>query len=193
MVHPSQRRGRQRNQLRIIGGEWGGRKFRFPDIPGLRPTPDRIRETLFNWLQPVIDGAHCLDLFAGSGALSLEALSRGALEAVVVDRDKRSINNLRKIVEEVNSEQATLIHCDYNDYLQRDARQFDIIFLDPPYGKGMLEDCCRKLESGGWLANNARIYLEEGSHLGKPQLPDNWSYEKTKQAGQVGYYLAVRE
>lgn len=193
MVHPSQRRGRRHNQLRIIGGEWGGRKFRFPDIPGLRPTPDRVRETLFNWLQPLIDGARCLDLFTGSGALSLEALSRGAAEAVVVDRDRRAINNLRKIVEEVNSDRATLIHCDYHEYLHRDARQFDIVFLDPPYGKGMLEECCQTLEAGGWLANNARIYLEEESHLGEPHLPDNWSFEKAKQAGQVGYFLAVRE
>ncbi|HLA74608.1 MAG TPA: 16S rRNA (guanine(966)-N(2))-methyltransferase RsmD [Gammaproteobacteria bacterium] len=118
MAHPKTRRSRNTNQLRIIGGAWRSRKLSFPDIAGLRPTPDRVRETLFNWLAPIIQGARCLDLFAGSGALGLEALSRGASEVVMIDRDPQVIAQLRAHIETLHAQGAYLVQADALQYLQ---------------------------------------------------------------------------
>jgi len=185
-------RSRNPNRLRIIGGAWRGRKLAFPDGAGLRPTPDRVRETLFNWLTPILPGARCLDLFAGSGALGLEALSRGAAQVVLVDRDARVITQLREHIATLKAQGAELIQADALQLLQHPTHEkFDIIFLDPPYHQNLLEPCCRQLENGGWLAAGARVYLEAEAELGDLQLPPNWRLTHSKKAGQVGYHLAV--
>lgn len=179
------------NTLRIIGGEWRGRKLRFADGEGLRPTTDRVRETLFNWLQPIIAGARCLDLFSGSGALGLEALSRGAAEVVFVDTNPKAIAALKENLALLKANNATVTRGDALAYLQGDARPFDVVFLDPPFRKDLLQPALQQLSSGGWLAPGARIYLELESELGDPQLPEDWELLRSKHAGQVAYHLAA--
>jgi 16S rRNA (guanine966-N2)-methyltransferase len=179
------------NTLRIIGGEWRGRKLRFAEGEGLRPTTDRVRETLFNWLQPMIAGARCLDLFSGSGALGLEALSRGAAEVVFVDTNPKAIAALKENLALLKTANATVTRGDALAYLQGDARPFDVIFLDPPFRKDLLQPALQQLSSGGWLAPGARIYLELESELGDPQLPEGWELLRSKRAGQVAYHLAA--
>ncbi|HWQ94314.1 MAG TPA: 16S rRNA (guanine(966)-N(2))-methyltransferase RsmD [Gammaproteobacteria bacterium] len=182
-------------QLRIIGGRWRSRRLSFPDVEGLRPTPDRVRETLFNWLAPVIEGARCLDLFAGSGALGLEALSRGAVEVVMVDRDPQVIARLKENVATLSAPGATIVAADALPWLQSPHQKstFDIVFLDPPFGQDLLEPCSKLLEERGWLTPSAYIYLESESVLGLPSLPDHWRLKRSQKAGQVGYHLATRE
>lgn len=177
--------------FRIIGGRWRGRRLTFPDAGGVRPTADRVRETVFNWLQPVIEGARCLDLFAGSGALGLEALSRGAAEAVFVERDRRLAARLRENLETLDAAAAEVIQRDAGAYLNGPARPFDLVFLDPPFRRGALGPLCERLAAGGWLAPGAYIYLEGEAEAGPPTLPAGWECLRSKQAGQVGYHLAV--
>ena len=183
----------------------------FPDVEGLRPTPDRVRETLFNWLQTVVSGAHCLDLFAGSGALGLEALSRGATRAVFVDQDAVAIHCLREHVQTLRATNAQVMQADVLAYLQGDRFQysasddtcaslhsapqcFDVVFIDPPYRHyDLLQDCCKRLETGGWLAPQAYIYLETESSRNVPPLPPNWQMIRSKKAGHVGYHLMLRK
>lgn len=181
-----------RGQLRIIGGRWRGRKLSFSAQVGLRPTPDRVRETLFNWLQPVITGARCLDLFAGSGALGLEAYSRGAARVVLVEQERRVCREIRTHLERFAAERIELVTGDALVYLQEPGQPFDIVFLDPPFESELLGWCCERLESGGWLAADAYIYLEAGSWTGVPPLPPHWRQVHKKQAGKVGYYLIRR-
>ena len=185
---------RQRgNELRIIGGEWRSRRLAFANGEGLRPTPDRVRETLFNWLAPIIDGARCLDLFAGSGALGLEALSRGAAGVVMLDKQRSAIKHLQDNLRLLRCERAELIHTDALAYLQQTAAApFDIVFLDPPYRQNLLAPCIDLLESHGWLKAEAYIYLELESEAELPELPANWQLRNSKKAGQVAYHLACR-
>jgi 16S rRNA (guanine966-N2)-methyltransferase len=182
--------GHGQQTLRIIAGQWRSRKIHFPDLPQLRPTPDRVRETLFNWLMPVIDGARCLDLFAGSGALGLEALSRGAAEVVFVDRDKQVITYLRDTLRLLKAEHGQLVQADALSYLAGAASGFDIVFLDPPYQAEVLAPCCQALVAGPWLNPHAYIYIETASHTPLPELPANWQVSREKSAGQVSYRLA---
>lgn len=178
-------------QLRIIGGRWRGRRIDLPADPGIRPTGDRIRETLFNWLAPIIEGARCLDLFAGSGALGLEALSRGAGETVFVEKDPIAVAHLRDCIEHLASEDATVVAGDALRYLRGEPRAFDIVWLDPPFGEFDLSLLCTLLESG-WLADGARIYVEMSRQDDLPALPANWVVDRDKTAGQVRYALAKR-
>ncbi len=181
------------NRLRIIAGRWRGRKLDFPARPGLRPTPDRVRETLFNWLQPVIPGAHCLDLFAGSGALGWEALSRGAAGVVMVDSDRSVVKNLRDNGKRLGAEGLTVLQGRALEYLAGSpAGPFDIVFLDPPYRQGLLPGCIHQLERGGWLAPHAWIYVESEAGLPLPPLPAGWGISHSNKAGQVSYNLAER-
>ena len=182
---------RRGNQLRIIGGEWRGRKLSFPDVEGLRPTTDRVRETLFNWLQPVIHGAHCLDLFAGSGAVGLEALSRGAAAVSFIDSDRQAVLSLRENLTLLKDERGNVIQTDALSFLRGEPQPFDIIFLDPPFHKALLQPCLEQLSQGGWLSKNARIYLEVEQEVGKPELPPGWEMVRSKKAGQVIYGLAA--
>ena len=180
------------NELRIIGGEWRGRRIRFPGRPGIRPTPDRVRETLFNWLAPVVAGSRCLDLFAGSGALGLEALSRGAASATFVESDRLSAEGLREIAAKLAPGRATVLAADAERWLDGPPQLFDIAFLDPPFESGLLACALAKLDSGGWLAPSAWVYLEAPAGAGVPAMPAGWNMHRSGKAGAVGYHLAHR-
>lgn len=178
--------------LRVIGGQWRSRRLEFPDLPGLRPTPDRVRETLFNWLAPVLPGAYCLDLFAGSGALGIEALSRGAAEVVFVERHALAVRTLRDNLEQLHAQNARIDQAEALTWLRSPGTPFDIVLLDPPFGEGLLEPTCTRLEQGGWLAATAWIYLEAEADQPPPSLPPHWSFHREKVAGVVAYRLARR-
>lgn len=184
--------GRSQQSLRIIAGQWRSRKIHFPDLPQLRPTPDRVRETLFNWLMPVIAGARCLDLFAGSGALGLEALSRGAADVVFVDRDRQVQTYLNDTLRLLQAEHAHVVQADALTYLRGTPQAFDIVFLDPPYQSDLLLPCCQALEAQNWLTAQAYVYIEIASNTPLPGLPDNWQVRREKTAGQVSYRLIQR-
>jgi 16S rRNA (guanine966-N2)-methyltransferase len=176
------------NRLRIIAGRWRGVPIVFPPLTQVRPTPDRVRETIFNWLQPEIAGANCLDLFAGSGALGFEALSRGAQHVVFVDRDPQLARHLQETATKLGTLDIEIVSTDALKYLQRPAQPFNIVFLDPPYASNVLSEVCAQL-ADGWLAPNALVYLEAPADAGLPALPASWSVHRSKQAGQVGYHL----
>lgn len=179
-----------RSGLRIIGGRLRGRHLPVPDRAGLRPTPDRVRETLFNWLQPTIVGRRCLDLFAGSGALGLEAHSRGASEVVLVERSRDLTKRLRAIADNWGLDGIRIEQADALKWLERPAEAFDIVFLDPPFALGLLGPSCTRLARGGWLSSGAYVYLEAGSHADLPPLPAGWNLLRQRQAGEVCYALA---
>ena len=185
---PGRRAGRSR-ELRIIGGTWRGRKLRFPATADIRPTPDRVRETLFNWLDGVIRGARCLDLFAGSGALGLEALSRGAAHVTFVERDAIAARELRVRLDEWQAAGACVERSDALRYLAGESRPFDIVFLDPPFASELLSGAAALLEARHWLSSDARMYVECEARQGLPPLPAGWQLLKAKHAGEVGYYL----
>lgn len=160
-------------------------------MEGLRPTPDRVRETLFNWLQNDIVGARCLDLFAGSGALGLEALSRGAGYVLMIDQHRQVIDQLRNHVVTLQAEGAEIQQADAIQLLSQDVKEqpFDIVFLDPPFGKGLIEPCIKFLAAQHWLARNAFVYVEVESECQALDLPDTWEIIRDKTSGQVRYYL----
>jgi 16S rRNA (guanine966-N2)-methyltransferase len=179
--------------LRIIGGEWRGRRIRFPGEGGIRPTPDRVRETLFNWLMAHVAGSRCLDLFAGSGALGLEALSRGAAHATFIERERSNVTSLRETTALLAPGRSTVIEADALAWLAGPPQAFDIVFLDPPYAAGQLTDAMRLLESRGWLAADAFVYIELPAKAGEPALPPGWLPHRSGRAGAVGYHLARRQ
>jgi 16S rRNA (guanine966-N2)-methyltransferase len=180
-----------RNSVRIIGGAWRGRRIGFPDIPGLRPTPDRVRETLFNWLQGAVAGARCLDLFAGSGALGLEALSRGARQLVFVEQAVAASRALQEqLVRLGGLPKAQVLEMGAARYLRSPPEGFDIVFLDPPFGRGALAEYVPLLDAGQWLKPGALVYMENEKTAGIPPLPAHWELLKSKSAGEVGYHLA---
>jgi 16S rRNA (guanine966-N2)-methyltransferase len=182
---------RGRNSVRIIGGIWRGRRVAFPDTAGLRPTPDRVRETLFNWLQNSIAGARCLDLFAGSGALGLEALSRGAKEAVFVEQSVPVSRALQEQLVRLGAgPKGRVAEMGAARYLRTPAEPFDIVFLDPPFGADALAEYVPLVDAGKWLNPGALVYLENERAAGVPALPPHWELLKSKSAGQVGYHLA---
>lgn len=186
-------RGGKTGQLRIIGGQWRGRRLTIADVPDLRPSGDRVRETLFNWLQAEIPAARCLDLFAGSGALGLEALSRGAAEVVMVEHDGRAAARIREYLQTLACDAGQVLQADAFGFLATPARPFDVVFLDPPYRLDCLATYCRQLEQGGWLAPNALIYLEDLATRPPPSVPRNWELQRQKKAGGVAFYLARRQ
>lgn len=183
---------RSTQMLRVIGGQWRSRRLGFPDLPGLRPTPDRVRETLFNWLAPVLPGARCLDLFAGSGALGIEALSRGAAEVIFVERHSLAVRALRDNLDQLHARNARTDQAEALTWLRSPGAPFDIVLLDPPFGEGLLEPACALLEQGGWLAASAWIYLEAEADRPPPLLPPCWTFHREKTAGVVAYRLARR-
>lgn len=188
-------RGREERQLRIIAGRWRGRRWRFPPS-ALRPTPDRVRETLFNWLQGRTEGAHCLDLFAGSGALGLEALSRGAASVVFVEQQRALAQALERLLADWGAEGARVICAPAQQFLARRpdaapgtaARAFDLVFLDPPFASGELAAVTAQLGQAG-LAPGARVYLEHARAAPLPALPAQWEQLRAGTAGEVGYHL----
>ena len=181
-----------KNELRIIGGQWRGRKLRFPSVPGLRPTPDRVRETLFNWLLQNLSGLSCLDLYSGSGALGFEAASRGAIRVVQVERNGDACAALKRHCASLEAKQIEVVQQDVAQFLSRGATPFDLVFLDPPFHQNLMVPTCRLLEKNGWLRPLARIYLEAESSQTLEGLPENWQILRSKTAGEVGYHLCQR-
>ena len=180
-------------EVRIVGGAWRGRKIAVSGVPGLRPTPDRVRETLFNWLQFEIAGRRCLDLFAGSGALGLEALSRGAAEVVFVERERVAVDAIEAALARFGSERGRVVQADAFAWLREAPRAaFDLVFVDPPFAEARLGEAVARLEASGGLADGAWIYLEDAAARGAPALPPGWALVRSKRAGDVGYHLARR-
>lgn len=174
--------------LRIIGGQWRGRKLSFPVVDGLRPTGDRIRETLFNWLAPEIEGAQCLDLFAGSGALGLEALSRGAASCTFVEYNTLAADSLRNHLHALDCSTAQVIQRSALDYLTADAPGFDVIFLDPPFAADLYRPTIELIEQRNLLKPGGKLYLE--FDLKKPpEQPSALTLLRDKKAGNTAYQL----
>lgn len=175
------------NFVRIIGGQWRSRRLTFPPIPGLRPTPDRVRETLFNWLAPTIHGARCLDVFAGSGAMGFEALSRGAAHTVLLDSSRAVVDTIIKNAQLLKAIDVEAQCIDSLKYLAKKPSQpFDIIFLDPPYSLNLLEPCLTLLIENGFLKPTTLIYVEDN----KP-IPDVEGFRKHKESKASSVYCAL--
>jgi 16S rRNA (guanine966-N2)-methyltransferase len=186
----SKSRGSPPGRLRIVAGKWRSRVLPVAAVPGLRPTSERIRETLFNWLAPTIEGARCLDLFAGTGALGLEALSRGAASLEFVEASKVATEALRESIQLLDAGNATVRQLDAIAYLSGEPTEcFDVVFLDPPFATDHYEELCRLLASRGWLAKGAQVYLEQDRGQQVPDLPESWELLKEKVAGNVRYSL----
>lgn len=179
-------------QIRIIGGQWRGRKLTVPDSPGLRPTTDRVRETLFNWLAPSMVDARCLDCFAGSGALGLEALSRYAGSATLLEMERGVAQQLQKNLATLQASNASVVNTNTLTFLAQPGTPHDVVFIDPPFRKGLLDETLRLLENNGWLADEALIYVESEVESGLPQVPPGWNLYREKVAGQVAYRLYQR-
>jgi len=183
------------NQFRIIGGQWRSRRLEFPPAGGVRPTPDRVRETLFNWLGPILHGARGLDLFAGSGALGLEGLSRGMASVHFVERDRQLVAALRQHLADLGG-QGEVVESDVPAFLGSarapDQGPFDVVFLDPPWDAGLHLSVLAQLLDGGWLAPEACIYIEYRARQDAPELPEGWEWRRQSRAGDVGFGLAVR-
>lgn len=180
-------------QIRIIGGQWRGRKLPVPESPGLRPTTDRVRETLFNWLAPSIVDASCLDCFAGSGALGLEALSRYAANATLLEMERGVAQQLQKNLATLKASNAKVVNTNTLAFLAQAGAPHDIVFVDPPFRKGLLEETLKLLENNGWLSDEALIYIESEVENGLPPVTMNWHVYREKVAGQVAYRLYQRE
>lgn len=177
------------NEFRIIAGQWRRRRLKFPPLPGIRPSPDRVRETLFNWLMHRIAGARCLDLFTGSGALGLEALSRGAASVLFIDQERQVVDTLREHLKTLHAVNGEVLQSEALAFLRAPRQVFDIVFLDPPFSSPLLAEAARDLEQYGWLAPQAQVYMEypKGAVL---QLPTTWEMIREGHAGRVGFGLA---
>jgi len=187
-VHSSNRRRTAKaGKIRIIGGEYRGRRIAVPERRDLRPTPDRVRETLFNWLGQTLDGKSCLDLFAGSGVLGLEAASRGAARVVMVENDRSVFSNLEKTLALIGAKQVDLVLADAFDYLHTSDERFDVVFLDPPFRQNALPTLLERLRERG--ARGARAYVEARAPVGAEAA---WRELKRARAGQVSYQLLER-
>ncbi len=181
------------SKLKIIGGKWRSRLLPVADLPGLRPTTSRVRETLFNWIQNDLPGARCLDLFAGSGALGFESASRGAAFVTLLEIQNQAIAVLRENINTLNADQVQVIPMDAISWLRNiPAETFDVVFIDPPFDSDFLASTCELLEVNHYLSEHACIYLEMNRKQDLPELPENWSVVREKKAGQVGYYLVRR-
>lgn len=182
----------QPGRLRIVAGNWRSRLLEIAAVPGLRPTSARVRETLFNWLAPRIAGARCLDLFAGTGALGLEALSRGAASCDFVEKSATAAATLRSNIGLLEAKSAKVHQVTAQQFLQGAAGQaFDVVFIDPPFAAEMLPELCRLLAKADCLAADARIYVEEDRLQPPVALPESWQVLKTRNAGNVRYSLLI--
>ena len=173
--------------VRIIGGQFRGKKLTFPNIDGLRPTPDRVRETLFNWLMNDIHDTHCLDAFAGSGALGIEAFSRGAKEVYFIETNSVAFTHLKALVSSFNTQQLTIIHNNAIDFINGSKESFDIVFLDPPFNSNLLKSALEALEQSPILKPKGLVYIESAEEI-SPN-PAHWRVLKQKRAGLVYYGL----
>ncbi|WP_428773622.1 16S rRNA (guanine(966)-N(2))-methyltransferase RsmD [Vibrio sp.] len=188
---PSQKRP-QTGFVRIISGLWRGRKLPVHNADGLRPTTDRVKETLFNWLAQDVPRSRCLDLFAGSGGLGFEAASRQASEVVMVELNPAAFRQLQQNITSLKADNLTAINADALQYLQATANPFDVVFIDPPFRQDLLADTVQLLEANGWLAPNAMIYIETEKELHLTGIPEHWQLYREKTAGQVSYRLYER-
>ncbi|HPE58906.1 MAG TPA: 16S rRNA (guanine(966)-N(2))-methyltransferase RsmD [Thiolinea sp.] len=178
--------GKGGGQLRIIGGQWRSRRLPVASVPGLRPTPDRVRETLFNWLQNRIAGARCLDLFAGSGALGFEALSRGAAHVTLIEQHPAAFRQLQANARTLQAQGLTLLQRDALHWLLHDGTPpFDLIFLDPPFHRGLLEQVLERIQAHGLLTPNGMIYLEHEAGLALDPQQRGFEWHRQTHAGQV--------
>lgn len=187
------------SRIRIIAGKWRSRLISFANDDIVRPTPDRIRETVFNWLSPYIDGARCLDTFAGSGALGFEALSRGASHVIMVEQNPATLKHIQENQTKLETSDVTLCLGKIPRDFPRVAKQIpakflplDIIFMDPPFKQGLLAPCCQWLEENNWVKSGTIIYIEAESELDPLPIPANWELIKEKSTQQIRYGLAKR-
>ncbi|UHD18763.1 16S rRNA (guanine(966)-N(2))-methyltransferase RsmD [Thiocapsa bogorovii] len=182
---------RARGELRIVGGRYRGRRLPIPNESGLRPTSDRVRETLFNWLAPVIPGARCLDAFAGSGALGFEAVSRGAGEVILIEQSGAVVRQLQTNARRLGAEETRILHGNAIRWLEGSGQAFDIVFLDPPFADALWAPAIERLAHRGWLKAGSRVYLEAPARSGFPDLPAGWDLVRDNTAGQVRYVLVI--
>lgn len=177
-------------QVRLISGQWRGRKLSVPDLPGLRPTPDRVRETVFNWLAPYCHGARVLDLFSGSGALGFEAASRAAAEVILVDQNPEVVRQLKQQAQQFGAGNMRFFDQGAAAYLQQNRMCFDLIFLDPPYQHPQLRELLLKSDQwSNWHHQDTLIYTEWPIHEAEPVAPEGFSWWRQKQAASVAYGL----
>ncbi|MDP2516465.1 16S rRNA (guanine(966)-N(2))-methyltransferase RsmD [Photobacterium damselae subsp. piscicida] len=184
---------RQSGFVRIISGQWRGRKLPVHDVEGLRPTTDRVKETLFNWLAQDIYQAKCLNLFAGSGSLSFEALSRGAESLTMIELDQKAAAQLKQNLTAIGATNATLHNTNSVNFLNQAGTPHDLVFIDPPFRKDLIQQVIAALEANHWLSPNALIYIEAEKELGSIDVPPSWHLYREKTAGQVCYRLFIRE
>ena len=181
-------------RLRIVAGKWRSRLLDIAEVEGLRPTSERIRETLFNWLVPGIQGARCLDLFAGTGALGLEALSRGARSAVFVEQSALAVATLKANIGELDADGTVIRQMDALEYLRgKPEGPFDLVLLDPPFAADLNDELCKLLEEKQVLATDSLVYIEQDRSKPEPTLPSGWHVQKNKTAGNVRYMLVRRQ
>jgi len=180
------------NQVRIIAGQWRGRRLSFPDHKGLRPTGDRVRETLFNWLQPWMNGADCLDLFAGSGAIGFEAASRGSASVTLLEKAKKPYQQLLENKKRLNADNINIHHVDALQWLSKDINQYDVIFMDPPFEYWELaRQAIVFVVEKKLLKPSGFIYLEY-PHKQEPELTEDWEWYRQKKIGDIGFGLVKR-
>jgi len=181
--------------IRIIGGKWRGRKLPVLDNEGLRPTTDRVKETLFNWLMPIITDSSCLDCFSGSGSLAFEALSRGAKHAILIEKNKLAATQLTKNTQLLQTSNCHIVNANTLNWLKQTAsEQFDVVFIDPPFNQQLTSKVIALLEQNNWIKSDTYIYIEtEKSGLHPNHIPPNWQLYREKITGQVHSYLFIRE
>lgn len=189
--NPSQKRA-PNGQVRIISGLWRGRKLPVHDAEGLRPTTDRVKETLFNWLAQDIPHAKCLDLFAGSGGLGFESASRQADKVTMLEMNPQAFAQLKTNIAALKASNIEAVNTDTLAYLKQPGQAYDVVFIDPPFRQGLLQETVQLLEQNGWLAANAMIYIESEKELPLTELPESWQLYREKLAGQVCYRLFER-
>ncbi|MGA8278868.1 MAG: 16S rRNA (guanine(966)-N(2))-methyltransferase RsmD [Rhodanobacteraceae bacterium] len=178
-------------KVRIIGGALRGSRLVVPDAPGLRPTPDRARETVFNWLAPIVVGADCLDLYAGTGAMGIEALSRGAAACTFIERDRAAARLLGDNVARLKLDHAQVVQADVAKFLGGSARPFDLVFLDPPFAANLWKPAAMSLEERGWLRPDAWIHVEMPL-AARLEFPVTWQMHREGRAGAMRHVLYRR-
>ena len=185
------RKKQQQNNVRIIAGKWRGRKIDFVDAEGLRPTPERVRETLFNWLQTIISDAACVDCFAGSGALGFEAASRGAKKVTLIENNPGAVMRLKQNKENLGAENTEIISGSALEHFQKNPTETDIVFLDPPFTSDFLQTTLKIITDKNIIKTGGMIYLEYPAN-NQPKLPQGWQWHRRKKTGDVGYGLLER-
>jgi 16S rRNA (guanine966-N2)-methyltransferase len=192
MIHQTKRkpsRGSKTGHVRIIGGRWKGRRLKFTEVAGLRPTLDRVRETLFNWLMYDINESRCLDLFAGSAALGIEALSRGASEVVFVEKNKKAADHIHANLRELQFSNYKVFNTSAEVVFKKNENPYDIIFVDPPFFQSYLTSTLKSLNQPTFVKPGSLVYVEHERHSDDIEFPENWQVVKQKQVGGLVFYL----